>query len=113
MKIPLTFKLNYMQADKTEYLQRSVELEPLDQHVVIELEVDPKYVANVEYVEWWEAKKVYDITGEGKPKKFDPPSPVLLTPLGVAKVREMINEVFDVRQSEDYNDDDEVSDDDW
>ena len=93
MKIPITFKWIHAQADSSEFKQRSVELEPVDLFLVVELEPDKDYFYNPEIVKYWEEKKVAEVTG-GKLPELVIPKQIKLTPKGIAKVRELINEAF-------------------
>ena len=94
MKIPLSFKWSYLQGDKTEYQQRSVELTPKDLEVVIWLEADPKYFHHEEIKKYWEDLKVAELTGGKVPKKPETPSPVVLTVEGLKEARRFVNEAL-------------------
>ena len=94
MKIPLSFKWSYLQGDKTEYQQRSVELTPKDLEVVIWLEADPKYFHHEEIKKYWEDLKVAELTGGKVPKELLIPSPILLTLEGIKEARRLVNEAL-------------------
>ena len=120
MKIPLTYKFNYLQGDRTEYMQRSIELEPIDQYVIIELEYDPKLFSHPTLDNYWKERTVWEVSGGDKPKQPDTPSPICLTPEGVKEVRKLINEAlhkqhpYAENQEEDWDDEkDEVNKDEW
>ena len=94
MKIPLSFKWSYLQGDKTEYQQRSVELEPMDLEVVIWLEAEPKYFHHDEITKYWEALKVAELTNDKAPKEPETPSPIVLTVEGLKEARRLVNEAL-------------------
>jgi len=95
MKIPLSFKWSYLQGDITQFLQRSVELEPMDLCLVIELDVIPEYFFHsVEINKYWEEKKVAELMGGNKPEKLDVLSPIMLTLGGVKEARRLVNEAL-------------------
>jgi len=93
MNIPLTFRWTYAQADTTEYLQRSVELEPMDLFIVIELPLDVDLYYNPEIKQYWEDMKLFEI-GMGERPKLETPKHIWLTPKGVAEARRLINLAF-------------------
>jgi len=110
--IPITFKVVQMQADQTEYLQRSVELEPLDLHIVVELEPKKEYFADPKIIKYWADIKVAEVTGGDLPV-LETPSPIILTPAGMAEVRRLVNDAFrdthpQAENTSDNWDDDEV-----
>ena len=114
-KIPIEFQITHMQADSSEFKQRSVELEPIDLFLVVELEPDKDYFYNPEIVKYWEEKKVAEVTG-GKLPELVIPKQIKLTPKGVAKIRELINEAFEVRHpyaENNFEDEEEVEPEDW
>ena len=85
MKIPLTFKWTSLQGDTTQFLQKSIELEPIDLCVVIELEVTPEYFFHSKEIKKYnENKTIAEVTGGDRVKKVDALSPIMLTPAGVA-----------------------------
>ena len=94
MKIPIKLSWTYLQGDKTEYQQRSVELEPIDVSIVVELDANPKYFANKEVHKYWEDKIVADLADGKAPTRITTPSPSLLTPEGAAEVRRIVNEAL-------------------
>ena len=91
MKIPIELKWTYLQGDKTEYQQRSVELEPIDVSIVVELDANPKYFYNKEVHKYWEDKIVADLSDGKMPTRISTPSPIMLTPEGAAEVRRIVN----------------------
>jgi len=93
MKIPLTFRWSYLQGDRAEYMQRSVELEPVDVWVAVELEADPKFFHNQEASDYAQAMRVYEVSGGDRPK-FSTPEKIMLTPSGVAEARKLVNEAL-------------------
>ena len=114
-KIPIEFKVLYMQADNNQYMQRSVELDPIGLFLVIELEPDKDYFYNPEIVKYWEEKKVAEVINSKLPK-LEIPEQIKLTPKGVAKVRELINEAFEVKHpyaENNFEDEEEVEPEDW
>ena len=114
MKIPLSFKWSYLQGDITQFLQRSVELEPLDLFLVVELDADPKYFRHNEIKKYWEEVKVAELTGGKVPKELLIPSPILLTLEGIKEARRLVNEALrDTESSVDFEVDEEVEPDKW
>ena len=109
--VPITFKVHNMQADGSEYMQRSVELEPMDLHVVIELPLKKKYFAK-EFHSYWEKVKVAEVTGDDLPV-LETPSPISLTPAGMAEARRLVNEAFRPSHTYTGNDEEEVNPKDW
>ena len=104
--VPITFKVHNMQADGSEYMQRSVELEPMDLHVVIELPLKKKYFTDPRIMKYWEEVKVAEVTGGNLPV-FLTPSPIILTPAGLAEARRLVNDAFRPSHSYTGNDEDE------
>ena len=97
MKIPITLKWTYLQGDKTEFQQRSIELEPIDVAIIVELDANPKYFFNKEIHKYWEDKIVADLADGKAPTRITTPSPILLTPEGAAEVRRVVNEALHSR----------------
>lgn len=107
-KIPLTFKWTYLQGDREQFMQRSIELEPVELFVAVELEANPKYFNNQEINKYWADVKVAKVTG-GRLPKFVNPVKLMLTPEGVAEARRLVNEAFeDKTQSDNDWGDDEI-----
>lgn len=116
MKIPLSFRWSYLQGDRTEYQQRSVELEPMDLFVVVELDATPTYFSHLEIIKYWEKIKVAELTGGNTPKET--PSPIFLTLEGVKEARRLVNEALrdeypenhQEETSSDWDEDEETED---
>ena len=94
MKIPIMLQWTYLQGDKTEFQQRSIELKPIDVAIVVELEENPKYFFNKEIRKYWADKIVADLSDGKMPSRIPTPLPILLTPEGVAEVRRIVNEAL-------------------
>ena len=114
MKIPLSFRWSYLQGDKTEYQQRSVELEPMDLFVVVELDAKSTYFSHPEIIKYWEERKVAELTGGKIPKEPETPSPIVLTVEGLKEARRLVNEALRPTENiESSNGDKEVEPDEW
>lgn len=103
MKIPITLKLTNLQADLSEYLQRSLEFEPVDVSMVVEMDAKASWFHNEEIQKYWKEKTIAETTGGDVVKKPDTPSPVLLTLEGVKELRRIITETFKTELSHPYS----------
>ena len=110
-KVNLTFEWKTCSADPNQYSQQMQILEPMSIHIVVKLDADPKYFINKEVGDYHEARLLYD-TGTGNAPKLSEFAPILLTPLGAAKARDLLQEAFSNKHP--YSDkDEEVSKDEW
>ncbi|MHA2276832.1 MAG: hypothetical protein ACXAC2_13750 [Candidatus Kariarchaeaceae archaeon] len=107
--VPITCKVSYIQGDATEYMQRSVELEPQDLQVVIQLPLKKKYFADPRVHDYWASVTVAETTGD-KVVPFETPSPIILTVKGLAETRRLVNEAFSNAHpySKNYEEDEEL-----
>ena len=113
MKIPITLQWTYLQGDKTEFQQRSIELKPIDVAIVVELEENPKYFFNKEIRKYWADKIVADLSDGKMPSRIPTPLPILLTPEGAAEVRRVVNETLKDTHSHTENNQDDDYDHSW
>ena len=92
-KINLTFEWKTCSADPNQYSQQMQLLEPLSIHIIVKLDADPKYFENKEVSDYHEARLLHEI-GTGKAPVLSEFAPILLTPEGAAKARDLLQEAF-------------------
>ena len=92
-KINLTFEWKSCSADPNQYSQQMQLLEPISIHIVVKLDADPKYFENKEVSDYHEARLLHEI-GTGKAPVLSEFAPILLTPEGAAKARDLLQEAF-------------------